>query len=108
VVHDADQLRQVIWNLVLNAIQAMPEGGWLTVNTRAKGDRVRFIVQDSGQGFPPQLLSFATEPFYTGRKNGIGLGLVIVQRILSQHGTRLEIDSGEGQGTRMSFELDMG
>ncbi len=108
VVHDADQLRQVIWNLVLNAIQAMPEGGRLTISTDPRGERVRFTVQDTGEGFPCHLLSFATEPFYTGRRNGIGLGLVIVQRILSQHGTRLEIDSREGQGTRMSFELDMG
>jgi two-component system, NtrC family, sensor histidine kinase HydH len=108
VVHDPDQLRQVLWNLVLNAMQAMPQGGDLSISTVPAGDRVRFTVGDSGGGFPPRLLSFATEPFYTGRRNGIGLGLVIVQRILSQHGTPMEIDSREGVGTTISFELEAG
>ncbi|MFU8838360.1 MAG: sensor histidine kinase [Thiohalomonadaceae bacterium] len=106
VAHDPDQLRQVFWNLVLNAMQAMPEGGDLTIRSEAIGSRIKFSVSDTGGGFPAHLLSFATEPFYTGRLNGIGLGLVIVQRILSQHGSQLKIDSQEGHGTTISFELD--
>lgn len=108
VVHDPDQLRQVFWNLVLNAIRAMPRGGDLHISTIATGPRVRFTVTDTGGGFPPGLLSVATEPFYTGRSDGIGLGLVIVQRILAQHGTRLDIESRAGEGTSISFELEAG
>lgn len=106
VAHDPDQLRQVFWNLVLNALQAMPQGGELNIRTRTTGNRIGFSITDTGNGFPAQLLSFAKEPFYTGRVDGIGLGLVIVQRILSQHGSQLEIESREGIGTTMYFELN--
>ncbi|HCA26394.1 MAG TPA: hypothetical protein DEP05_01890 [Betaproteobacteria bacterium] len=102
---DPDQLRQVLWNLMLNAVQAMPGGGRLDVATECIGDQVLVTVADTGDGVPAEIVDHITRPFFTRRKGGSGLGLAIVQRILMQHGGKLWIDSQPGQGTRMRFQL---
>ncbi len=104
--HDPDQLRQVIWNLMLNAVQAMPDGGELRVRVGRRGRTVRLSITDNGCGIPDQLLDKIVRPFVTGRKQGTGLGLSIAQRILMQHGTMLSIISHVNVGTEMSFELE--
>lgn len=103
---DRDQLRQVLWNLMLNAIQAMPRGGTLSIRTRLARTRVVVSVADTGEGIPAKLLKDIVKPFVTSRKGGTGLGLAIVQRILVQHGTQLAIVSHEGVGTEVSFDLE--
>ena len=104
-VFDADQIRQVAWNLLSNAVQAMPEGGEVTVATRVEGDGVRVSVWDTGSGIPSHMQERVTRPFVTGRENGTGLGLSIVQRILAQHGAELQVLSETGRGTEMTFRI---
>ncbi len=103
---DEDQLRQVLMNLVLNAVQAMPGGGRVTVDVAREDDRLRVRVIDDGPGIPDALMDKILRPFVTGRKDGTGLGLSIVQRILMQHGSTLHVVSHKGVGTEMSFVLE--
>jgi signal transduction histidine kinase len=86
---DPEQLKQVLWNLFLNACQAMPEGGSFYVITHLNSDvsrpdrkRVKIIVRDTGSGFDDRVLSKAFTPFFTTKDEGSGLGLAIVKRIL--------------------------
>ncbi len=105
-LHDPDQMRQVIWNLILNSVQAMPDGGDVYCRLVREGALVRVSIADTGCGIPDHLLERIVRPFVTGRKQGTGLGLSIVQRILMQHGTRLEVMSHVGAGTEVSFTLE--
>ena len=93
-------------NLIMNGVQAMPSGGELVVELEQKNGRHQVRVIDSGAGIPEELIDKIIRPFVTGRKNGTGLGLSIVQRILMQHGSKLNIVSHRGVGTEMSFELE--
>jgi two-component system NtrC family sensor kinase len=105
VLCNADQLRQVFLNLVLNAIEAMPNGGVLTVRTVA-GPTVALIeIQDSGAGIPEDIRTHLFEPFFTNKPNGTGLGLTISAHIVTQHGGRIEVESAEGQGSTFSVVL---
>lgn len=104
-VFDPDQLRQVLWNLMLNAVQAMPDGGRLEIGVEGIGDEVLVTIADTGAGIPAEIMDKISRPFFTRRKEGSGLGLAVVQRILVQHGSKLWIDSRPGQGTRVRFRL---
>jgi PAS domain S-box-containing protein len=96
---DAAQIKQVLVNLVKNAIQAMTRGGTLTVQTDPGVDGVVLTVADTGGGIPQEQLNRIFEPFYTTKKKGSGLGLMIVQRIVREHKGRIELESHVGQGT---------
>ncbi|HTP41612.1 MAG TPA: ATP-binding protein [Nitrospiria bacterium] len=104
---DADQLRQVMWNLLLNAVQAMPAGGVLTVQTsrHQSGGGVEVKIQDTGKGIKPEHLRQIFTPFFTTRHGGSGLGLSIVHRIVEAHHGRILVESREGQGTRVTLSL---
>lgn len=104
-IFDPDQLRQVVWNLMLNAVQAMPDGGRLDIVAERIDDQILITIADTGDGIPAAIIDQVTQPFFTRRRDGSGLGLAIVQRILMQHGSKLWIDSQPGQGTRMCFRL---
>jgi two-component system NtrC family sensor kinase len=105
VVGNGDQLRQVFLNLILNAIEAMPDGGTLTVRTIA-GQSVALIeVQDTGIGIPADIRPQLFEPFFTNKPNGTGLGLSISAHIVTQHGGQIEVDSTEGQGSTFRVAL---
>lgn len=108
---DANLLRLVFDNLVSNAFQAMPDGGTVEIvvgeATRGDAQFVRIDIVDQGHGMDEQVLARATDPFYTTRPSGTGLGLPIVQRIVEAHGGQLEIDSTPGQGTRVSLLLPL-
>lgn len=104
-IYDSDQMRQVIWNLALNGVQAMPEGGTLRIFTRP-GDGVVWVhVVDNGCGIAPELLDKVTRPFFTDREEGTGLGLSVVNRILEQHDSRLKIESRLALGTEVCFSI---
>jgi len=105
-VFDHDQMRQVLWNLMLNALQSMPEGGELSVMTRRAGEKIIVHIADTGCGIAPDFQKEIIKPFVTSRKGGTGLGLAIVQRILVQHGTQLSIKSTQHVGTEVSFQLN--
>ncbi|HKJ08648.1 MAG TPA: ATP-binding protein [Gammaproteobacteria bacterium] len=106
--YDPDLLRQVLWNLLLNAIQAMPEGGTVDISTETLDGQVRVTIADTGTGIPHDIIDKVMRPFFTRRGDGTGLGLAIVQRILMQHGSKLSIDSEPGHGTRVTFQLPAG
>ena len=107
---DPQELEQVLVNLYFNAIDAMPEGGMLTVSAKlslgAPGgpQEVAITVSDTGFGIPPEDLLKIFQPFFTARKkSGLGLGLPICDRIIKNHGGRIKVESQPGQGT--TFEI---
>jgi nitrogen-specific signal transduction histidine kinase len=104
----ANQLKQVFLNLVLNAVDAMPNGGILRIRARLVEDTSRWLVvalTDSGEGIPPQDLDKVFDPFFTTKVNGTGLGLAICQTIVSSQGGRLTVDSTLGQGSTFAVWL---
>ena len=102
---DSDKLKQAFMNVVLNAMEAMPQGGVLRVSTFTKNDGVRIKVEDTGVGIPEEDLEHLFEPFFTRKTRGTGLGLANVKRILEEHGGTVEIDSTLGEGTEVSLRL---
>jgi signal transduction histidine kinase len=106
---DPDQLRQVLWNLVSNAIQAMEGGGRLAVASRPalpdEGDGVIFLVGDTGGGIPHDVVHNIFNPFFTTKAKGTGLGLPIVHAIVEKHGGSIQLDNREGKGVTFSVFL---
>ena len=102
VLGDPNQLIQVIVNLAVNAIQAMPRGGRLTVGASAEGDAVALVVEDDGDGMPPAVLERIFDPFFTtkGVGEGTGLGLAVVHGIVTAHGGTIRARSEVGKGSR--------
>ncbi len=109
---DADGLYQVVVNLVLNALQAMPKGGTLQLATAADGDGVRITVADTGTGIAPEHLPHVFEPFFTTRqapdaagRTGSGLGLSVSWGIVQAHGGRIAVASTPGAGATFTVWL---
>jgi PAS domain S-box-containing protein len=103
------KLQQVFLNLFLNARDAMPRGGWLTIVTRAEGDRAAVEVADTGSGIPPEQLSRIYDPFFTTKEigKGTGLGLSITYGIMQEHDGTITCESAPGQGTRFNLLLPL-
>jgi two-component system, sporulation sensor kinase E len=104
---DATQMQQVLVNLIKNAMQAMTRGGVLTLQTGGNDDGVWVSVTDTGGGIPQEQINRIFEPFYTTKKKGSGLGLMIVQRIVRAHNGRIELESHVGQGTTFRIWLPL-
>jgi PAS domain S-box-containing protein len=104
---DAIQLQQVLVNLVKNAMQAMTTGGTLTLQTGETSDDLWVSVADTGGGVPQEQINRIFEPFYTTKKTGTGLGLMIVQRIVRAHNGRIELESNAGRGTTFKIWLPL-
>ncbi len=104
---DATQMQQVLVNLVKNAAQAMTTGGTLTLQTGETNDEVWVSVADTGGGIPQEQINRIFEPFYTTKKKGSGLGLMIVQRIVRAHNGRIELESHVGKGTTFRVWLPL-
>ncbi|NLD72689.1 MAG: PAS domain S-box protein [Chloroflexi bacterium] len=102
-----DRVQQVVISLLLNALDAMPEGGQLTLRTRSieAPAGVRLDVIDTGRGIPVERLPFVFDMFYTSKVDGLGLGLYLSQGIVDEHGGHLELQSEEGRGTSVSVWL---
>jgi signal transduction histidine kinase len=103
---DAGQMTGVLRNLVLNAIDAMGNGGTLTVRTVALPAGMRLEVSDTGQGLTREECERLFTPYYTTKTHGTGLGLAIVQSVVSDHGGRISVESDPGKGT--TFRMDLG
>jgi two-component system, NtrC family, sensor kinase len=103
------KLQQVFLNLFLNARDAMPKGGWLTIATREEPGGAAIEVADTGSGIPPDLLSRIYDPFFTTKEigKGTGLGLSITYGIIQEHGGTIACESHVGQGTRFSIRLPL-
>jgi two-component system sensor histidine kinase PilS (NtrC family) len=103
---DRQQFRQAVWNLCLNAMQAMPaEGGELTVTMAAVGDRLILRVGDTGEGIAPADLGHIFEPFFSTKSDGSGLGLALVHRIVQDHGGEIDVQSRPGAGSIFTVTL---
>jgi nitrogen fixation/metabolism regulation signal transduction histidine kinase len=100
-------LRRVIENLVLNAIDAMPQGGKLTFRTAADGKFASFELSDSGKGLTQEECERLFTPYYTTKQHGTGLGLAIVQSVVSDHQGRISVSSKKDQGTTFHVELPL-
>ena len=107
VLGDANRLRQVFWNLARNAVQAMPEGGELTITATRRGANAVVAWADSGCGMPEAIRRRAFEPFVTTQPGGTGLGLAIVYSVVDEHGGTVEIESTPGVGTTVTVELPL-
>ena len=112
VFADPEKLQQAFLNIMLNAIDAMPQGGVLAVATAAcggpesaAGSRVRIDFRDTGVGIPPDQLDKVFMPFFTTRERGTGLGLAIARRVMSEHGGEITVESQPGVGTAFSIFL---
>ncbi len=100
-----DQLAQVFLNLGINALQAMPHGGTVTVTASTDGDDVRIGFADTGEGMPEDVRSQIFTPFFTTKIDGLGLGLSVVHNIVSAHGGRIDVDSTHGSETVLTVVL---
>jgi signal transduction histidine kinase len=105
VAADPELLHRALANLVLNAIDAMPRGGTLTLRTRACGENACIEVSDTGSGLSKEECDRLFTPYYTTKEHGTGLGLAIVQSVISDHRGRIAVKSAPGQGTTFTIEL---
>ncbi|RMF88354.1 MAG: hypothetical protein D6736_10690, partial [Nitrospinota bacterium] len=124
VAVDPDEIKQILWNLGINALQAMPQGGELSVTVRFLSSQpllpslltrkipgtspfLYLEVRDTGVGIPASLKDRIFDPFFTTKEGGTGLGLAIVYRIVEQHGGIIEVQSEEKQGTSFQIYLPL-
>jgi two-component system sensor histidine kinase PilS (NtrC family) len=104
---DADQIRQVFWNLARNAVAAMPQGGVLTVRTNVDDSAYHIVFSDSGRGMSQADLQRLFQPFRTNFPSGTGLGMAISYRIVQEHGGRIDVRSDVGSGTAITVSLPL-
>ena len=102
---DAEQLWQAMLNLIRNSRQAMPDGGELTIGTWRDGGRVLVRISDNGKGMTEEQLQKMFVPFFTTKKEGTGLGLALVQQIVTEHGGHVECESASGRGSVFTLFL---
>ncbi len=108
LVGDPEKLKQVVINLVMNATEAMKEGGRLGVRAYVQGDHVCLAVKDTGVGIERALLPQVFDPFFTTKEGGTGLGLSIVRKIVDLHRGEVRIESERGVGTQVTVLLPRG
>jgi signal transduction histidine kinase len=102
---DEPSIRATTLNLVLNAIQAMPAGGHLTISTSTRGDKLLMAIIDTGSGMTPDQIKQIFEPFNTTKSRGLGLGMPYAQKVIQQHGGQIIVESQPGKGTEVRIEL---
>jgi two-component system NtrC family sensor kinase len=107
VLADVDQIRQVVLNLVLNAAEAMVQGGELRIasSSDAPGKSVEVRVSDTGPGIPDEVRARIFEPFFTTKKTGTGLGLAVAYGIMERHQGELRVETARGKGTTFTIRL---
>src|SRR5215204_1094760 len=102
---DEASIRGASPNLVLNAVQALPHGGRLTISTGADNGKLWMVISDTGSGISPDQMRHLFVPFNTTKSRGLGLGMPYAQKIIEQHGGRILVESQQGQGTQVRVEL---
>ena len=102
---DADLMERVFYNLLLNAAQATPAGGAITIKTRLAGDTAEIAVIDRGSGIAPKDMESIFNPFFTTKPEGVGLGLAIVAKIVDEHGGKMAVESEPGKGSVFHVHL---
>ncbi len=104
---DTDQIRQVLVNMITNAVQAMPEGGKLTISAREKDSFLELGIADTGVGIPTESIGKIFEPLYTTKAKGIGLGLAVCKSIMDRHDGYIVVASSVGKGTTFTIRLPL-
>lgn len=104
---DIEQMKQILLNLMKNSVEAMPEGGTLTISSRTEGDFLQLSVSDTGVGISPEHLNRIFDPFFSMKEEGTGLGLSISHRMVKNHGGDIFVTSEEGMGTTVTISLPM-
>jgi signal transduction histidine kinase len=102
---DPEFLKTCLYNIILNAFQAMPGGGRLTVRTRQNGSRFIIDVEDTGVGVSAEKVSRIFDPFFTTKSGGLGLGLALTRRVIEEHKGRIYFRSEEGKGSTVTIQL---
>ncbi|MCX7794676.1 MAG: ATP-binding protein, partial [Thermodesulfovibrionales bacterium] len=102
---DRELLIQAILNIVINAIQAMPEGGTVWINVYEGDGLVNFSIRDTGRGIEPEIMDRIFDPFFTTKDNGTGLGLAITAKIIQAHGGLINVNSEPGRGSEFILSL---
>ena len=100
-------MEQVLFNIYMNALQAMPDGGILTIGCQAVPSMLEFSVTDTGVGIPPDQLERIFQPFFTTKAHGIGLGLPITRRLIEDHHGQILVESQLGFGTTITVRLPL-
>ena len=104
---DPQQLKQILLNLLLNSLEAMPQGGWLEVSTTADSHGFVLRIADTGMGIPAEQQKHVWDPFFTTKERGMGLGLAIVKGVVERHGGHISLSSQPGQGTTVEVSLPL-
>jgi signal transduction histidine kinase len=104
---DTDQIRQVLVNMITNAVQAMPEGGKLAIAARERDSFIEVEIADTGVGIPKEIMGKIFDPLYTTKAKGIGLGLAVCKSIIDRHEGRIDIESKMGEGTTFTIKLPL-
>jgi signal transduction histidine kinase len=107
VTFDPKQVHQVLINLLKNALEAMPQGGEITITSRVKGANVEISLADTGEGMTPEVAGQIFQPYFTTKEKGTGLGLAICQAIISEHGGVISVTSTPGQGTTFTIQFPL-
>jgi two-component system sensor histidine kinase HydH len=105
VSYDPNQMKQVLINLVKNALEAMDTGGVITMTTTALDGQVRLSVHDTGKGIDPGIIPDIFNPFFTTKKTGTGLGLAVINKIIEDHHGTITVESSKGQGSTFTVHL---
>lgn len=105
VTGNPDQLQGAIFNVLVNAVEAMPDGGTLRIGTHRSDNAASVIVSDTGQGIPEDVLSKVFDPFFTTKETGAGLGLGIVRKTLEAHAGSVAVESRDGEGTTITLTI---
>ena len=105
---DVNQMQQVVLNLALNAIDAMPNGVHMTFTTSRRGDQAELTVADTGPGISADMLERLFQPFATNKETGLGLGLVITRRIVESHGGQVSVENAPSSGAMFRVSLPAG
>jgi two-component system sensor kinase FixL len=104
---DPRQVHQVLINLLKNALEAMPDGGEITIASRVKEANAEISISDTGAGMPPEVAANIFQPYFTTKEKGTGLGLAISQGIIAEHGGAISVTSTPGQGTTFTVQLPL-
>ncbi len=107
VIADESRLQQALINLLLNAVEAMGQGGELTAATESGGGNLRISVRDTGAGIAPENFGLIFDTFFTTKKHGTGLGLAISRRLVEEHHGKIEVQSHVGKGSTFSIILPL-
>jgi two-component system sensor histidine kinase HydH len=106
---DADKFEQAVLNLIINALEAMPAGGTLTVSAAVVEDELRVSVRDSGPGIPPEVRANLFRPYFSTKTRGSGMGLALSEKLIDQHGGRIDYrTSPDGTVFDITVPLEQG